>query len=178
MKEMTVITVITPITIPSNVRTERSRFARNEAKAIPTASHRFIYLTYQKDGRIDRLLAKGFPRITCRADETFFEATGSFLPSRVRGGGGLTARFDIGGTLSEVRDFPESFFQSFFRSVGLGGVFGFGLGSGFWRGFGRAGGLGRVAFIDKLIRFSEGSTPITWTLMTSPNVTASLASRM
>ena len=56
------ITVITPITIPRSVRTERSRFTRKDDRAIHTASLRFIYLTYQKDGRTRRMLTREFPK--------------------------------------------------------------------------------------------------------------------
>src|SRR5437667_2504343 len=42
MIDTTAITAITPITIPSSVRSDRRRFARNEASAMKTASAKFI----------------------------------------------------------------------------------------------------------------------------------------
>src|SRR5262245_1930766 len=43
---------------------------------------------------------------------------------------------------------------------------------GFFRGRGRRGGLGTVAFIERLIRFIAESTPITFTFTMSPTFTA------
>ena len=48
--------------------------------------------------------------------------------------------------------------------------------TGFFFRRGRRFGLGIIAFIDKLIRFIVGSTPITFTFTMSPTFTASRAS--
>src|SRR5436309_9903825 len=46
MMETTAITAITQMTIPSNVRSDRTRFARREDKAMKTASPKFTPLYY------------------------------------------------------------------------------------------------------------------------------------
>src|SRR3972149_10345551 len=97
--ETTAITAATPMTMPSSVRMDRSRFARNEESATRMASEKFMILEFC-------LLHQTWTFITA-SGRTSPATAGFFLPSTALAEVWfrrlVSGSFDVAGPLEAVR---------------------------------------------------------------------------